>query len=97
MGMAPDFGTKVDSGEDGGGVDPNVVENVGTEWSDKEERMGVEVWNTGDVAKEVPFNELFLGYPEFLTLVIDNSVLVGMSVDDEGAGGSGKKVGEEFI
>ena len=35
MGVAPDFGAKVDSGEDGGGVDPNVVEDVGTEGSNE--------------------------------------------------------------
>ena len=41
--MAPDFGTKVDGGEDGSGVHPDVVEDVGAEGSDKGKGMVVEV------------------------------------------------------
>ena len=57
--------------------------------------MGFKVGNAGDVAKEVPINELFLWDPEFLTTVVDDSVLVRVAVSNEGAGRSGKDVGED--
>jgi len=84
MGMASDLGTEVDGREDSGGVDPDVVEDVGTEGSDEGKGMGVEVRNTGDVAKEVPINELLLWDPEFLTTVVDDCVLMGVTIDGEG-------------
>ena len=93
--MAPDFGAKVDGREDGGGVYPDVVEDIGPEWSDEVERMGVEVGDAGDVAKEITVNEFFLGDPKFLTAVVDNGVLMRVAVNSEGTGGSGEEVGED--
>ena len=93
--MAPDFGAKIYGREDGGGVDPDVVEDVGTEGSDEGERMGIEIGDTGDTAKEVPFNKLFLWDPEFLAAVVNDGVLVWVAVDDEGTSGGSKKVRED--
>ena len=92
--MTPNFGAEIDGGEDGGSVDPNVVEDVGAERSNKVERVGVEVSDAGEVAKEIPFDEFLLGDPEFLAPVVDNCVLVGVTVDGEGAGGCGEEVGK---
>ena len=93
--MAPDLGAKIDGGEDSSGIHPNVVEDVGAEGSDKGERMGVEVRDAGDVAEEVSFDEFLLGDPEFLAAVIDDCVLVRVSVGNEGTGGSGEEIGED--
>ena len=90
--MTPDFGAKIDGGEDGGGVYPNIVKNVGTEWGDEGKGVSVEVWNAGDVTEEVPFNEFFLRDPKFLTAVVDDGVLMGMTVGDKGAGRGGKEI-----
>ena len=95
MGVAPDFGAKVDSWEDGGGVYPNVVEDVGTEGSDKGKGMGIKVDDAGDVAKEVAVDKLLLGDPKFLTAVVNDCILVRVAVDGEGAGGGGEEVGED--
>ena len=95
MGVAPDLGTKIDGWENGGGVYPNVVENVSAKGGDERKRMGVEVGDTGDVTKEVAVDELLLGNPKLLTAVVDDSVLVRVAVDSEGAGGSGEEVGED--
>ena len=92
--MTPDFGAKVDGGEDGGGVDPNVVKNVSAEWSDKRKGVGFKVGDAGDVAKEVSIDEFFLWDPEFLTSVVNDGILVRVAVSNEGAGGSGEEVGE---
>ena len=49
---------------------------------------------TGDVAKEVAFDELFLWNPKFLAAVVNDCILVRVAVSDEGTGGGGKEVGE---
>ena len=96
MGVAPDFGAKVNGGEDGGSIDPNVVEYVGVEWDDEGKGMGFKVGDAGDVAKEVFFDEFFLWDPEFLTMVVDDGVLVRVTVGNKGAGRSSEDVGEDI-
>ena len=96
MGVAPDLGAEVYSGEDGGGVDPHVVEDVSAEWGDERKGMSVEVWDAGDIAKEVALDELLLGNPEFLSAVVDNRVLMGVAVDGESAGRGGEKIRKNF-
>ena len=96
MGVAPDFGAKINSGEDGRGVYPDVVEDVGTERGDKGKWVIVKVGDAGEVVKEVPVNELFLWDPEFLAAIVDNGVLVWVTVDGKGTGGSGEEVGKNF-
>jgi len=94
--VAPDFGAEVNGGEDGGSIYPDVVEDVCVERGDEMERMGVKVWDTGDIAKEVPVNKFLLSDPKLLAVVVDDCILVGVLVDDEGTGGRGKEVGEEI-
>ena len=93
--MAPNFSAEINGWEDGGSVDPDVVKDIGAEWGDKGKGMGVEVGDAGDVAEEVTVNELLLWNPEFFTTVVDNGVLVGVTIDDEGTSGSGEEVGED--
>ena len=95
MGVAPDLGAEIDGWEDGRGVYPDVVKDVGVEGSDKGERIGVKVGNAGDVAKEVAVDQFLLWYPKLLTTVVNDCVLVRVAVDGEGAGGGGKEVGED--
>ena len=95
MGVAPNLGAKVYGWEDGGGVDPHVMEDVGAEWGNEGKGMGVEVWDAGDVPEEVSFNKLLLGDPKFLAAVVDDGVLVWVAVDSEGAGGGGEEVRED--
>ena len=95
MGVAPNFGTEIDGREDGRGVYPDVMEDVGPKWSDEMKGMGVEVGNAGDVAEEISFDKLLLWNPKFLTSVVDDSVLVRVAVGDKGAGGGGEEVGED--
>ena len=95
MGVVPDFGAKVDGGEDGGGVHPDVVEDVGAEWGDEGKGMGVEIGDAGEIAEEVPINKLLLQDPEFLTAVVDDCILVRMAVDGEGTSRGGEEVGKD--
>ena len=95
MGVAPDLGTEVNGREDGRGVYPNIVEDVSMEWGDKMEGVSVKVGNAGDVAEDVPIDELLLWNPKFLTAVIDDGVLMGVPVSDKGTGRSGEEIGED--
>ena len=94
--MAPDLGAEIDGWEDGRGVYPDVMEGVGPEWSNEMKGVGVEVGDTGDVAKEVSLDKLFLGDPKFLAAVVDNGVLVRVTVDGKGTGRGGEEIGEDF-
>ena len=58
--------------------------------------MSLKVGDVGDKAEEVTFNKLFLQDTEFISVVIDDSVLVRVSVNNKGTGGSSEEVGEEI-
>jgi len=96
MEVPANLGTKVNTRKRAIRVDPDVVEDVGLEWSDKGDGVLVEVNNVRKGAKEVIFDKFFLGYPEFLTLVVDDSVLVRVLVIDKGAGRSVEEVRKEI-
>ena len=73
----------------------DVVKDVGAEWGDEGERVVVKVRDAGNVAEEIPFDKLLLGNPKLLTAVVDDCVLVRVTVDGEGTGGGGEEVGED--
>ena len=93
--MAPDLGAEVDGREDSHGVYPDVVEDVGTEGSDKGEWVVVKVGDAGDVVEEVPVDELLLWDPKFLTMVVDDGVLVWVAIGNKGAGWGSEEVGKK--
>ena len=95
MGVSANFGAKVNMRKRTVRTDPDVVENVGTEWGDKRNGVSFKIWDTGDETKEVPFNKLFLRNPELFSTVVDDGVLMGVAVDSEGAGRSVEKIGKE--
>ena len=101
MGVSTNLGTKVNRRKRAIRLDPNVVENISPKRSDKGDRVVVKVVDTGKKAKEVTCYKFFLWYPEFLTTVVDNGILIGVMVDGEGAGGSvekiWKKVGYRYL
>jgi len=95
MGVMADFGTKVDRGKGAIGLDPDVIEDVSTEWGDKGDRVVVKVNDVREGAEEILFDELLLRYPKFLAVVVDDGVLMGVTVDGKGTGRGVEKVGEE--
>ena len=60
MGVVPDFGTEIDGREDSCSVYPDVMEDVGPEWSDEMKGVGVKIRDTGDVMEEVAVDEFLL-------------------------------------
>jgi len=87
MGMSANLGTKVNRRKRAVRFDPNVVENIGPKGGDKRDRVAVKIVDTREEVKEVTCYEFFLWNPEFLAAVVDNGVLMGVTVDGEGAGG----------
>jgi len=92
MGVSTNLGTKVNRRKRAVRLDPNVVENISPKRGDKGDRVVVKVVDTRKKAKEVMCYKFFLWYPEFLTMVIDNGILMGVTVDGEGAGRSVEKI-----
>ena len=70
----------------------NVGKNVKTR--DGGRRDGGTSDDVSGAVRDVEKGIFFLGYPEFLAAVINNSVLVRVAVDGVSAGGGVEKVGE---
>jgi len=94
--VSANLGTKVNRRKRAVRLDPNVVKDIGPEWGDKGNQMVIEISDARKGAEEVSFNELLLRYPKFLAAVVDNGVLVGVSVDGVGTGGGVEEIGEEI-
>jgi len=101
MGVSANLGTKVNRRKRAVRLGPNVVEDVGPKWSNEGDGVVTKVDDTGDKAKEILFYKLFGWYPELLSAVVDDLVLVRVSVDGKGTGGGmeeiGKKVGYRYL
>jgi hypothetical protein len=69
---------------------------VGMKGCDEEGRVVVEGVIVGDSEEEVFVNVLILQTPDFLTMFIDDGVLMWVVGNSGGAGWGGKEVGEEF-
>jgi len=95
MGVSTNLGTKVNRRKRAIRLDPNVMENVSAEWGDEGDRVVIEVDDARKGAEEVLFDELFLGYPKFLATVVDNGVLMGVTVNGKGAGRGMEKIRKE--
>jgi len=95
MGMSANLGTKVNRRKRAVRFDPNVMENIGPERDDKGDRVVVKVVDARKETKEVMCYKFFLWDPEFLTAVVDNSVLMGVLVVGKGTGGGVEEVGEK--
>jgi len=97
MGVSANLGAKVNTRKRAFRIDPDVMENVGTKWGNKRNWVSFKVGDTGNETEEVTFNELFLWDPVLFSAVVDDCVLMGVSVNGEGTGGGVKEIGEEVF
>jgi len=93
--VSANLGAKINMRKRAIRIDPDVMENVGTEWGNKRDWVSLKIGDTGDETEEVMFNKFFLGNPKLFSTVVDDCVLVRVVVDDVGASGSSEEVGEE--
>ena len=96
MGVPADLGAKINRRKRAIRIDPDIMKDVSTEWGNERDQVSLKVGDAGDKMKEISFNKLFLGDPEFLSLVVDDGVLMWVAIDDEGASRSGEEVREEI-
>jgi len=97
MGVSADFGAKVNTRKRAVRIDPDIMKDVGTKWGNKRDWVSLKVRDTGNEAEKVTFDELFLGDPELFSAVVDDYVLMGVSVNGEGTGRGMKEIGEEVL
>ena len=95
MGVSTNLGTKVNRRKRAVRLDPNVMKNVSSEWGNEGGGIVIKINNARERAEEVPFYELFLGYPKFLTAVVDDGVLMRVTVNSKGTGGGVEKIRKE--
>jgi len=94
--VSANLGAKVNRRKRAIQFSPNIVKDVSTKGGDKGDGVVVKVVNARKKTKEVTFYKLFLWYPKFLTMVVDNLVLVRMMVDSVGTSRGVEEVGEEI-
>jgi len=90
--VSANLGTKVNRRKRAVRLDPNVVKDIGPEWGDKGNQMVIKISDVRKGVEEVLFNKLLLRYPKFLAAVVDDGVLVGVSVDGVGTGRGSEEV-----
>ena len=96
MGVTTDFSAEVDVGERAVGSNLDGVEYVGTEGSDPEIGVVLEVSVVGDIVEEVFGKVFFLQDPELFSTFVDDRVLVRVVVSGSGAGRGNEEVGKGF-
>jgi len=93
--VSANLGAKINMRKRAVRVDPDVMKDVGVKWGYERDWVSLEVRDTGDNTEEVLFDELFLWDPELFSAIVDDCVLMWVSVNGEGAGGGVEEIGEE--
>jgi len=94
--VAANFGTKVDGRKGAVRLDLDVMKNVSVEWGDKGNWMVIKISNVREEMEEVLFYKFFQWYPKLLAAVINNLVLVRVTINGVSTNGGGEEIGEEI-
>jgi len=97
MGVPADLGAKVNMRKRAIRIDPNIVEDIGTEWGNKRDRMSLKIRDTGNKTKKIALDKFLLRNPKLFSIVVDNCVLVQVAVDNVSTSGGMEEVGEEVL
>jgi len=97
MGVPADFGAKINTRKRACRIDPDVIKDVGAKWGNKRNWISFKVGDAGDETEEVTFDKFLLWDPELFSAIVDDCVLMGVSVDGEGTGRGVEEVGEEVF
>ena len=96
MGVSTNLGTKVNRRKRAIRTDPNVVKNVGPKGSDKGDRVVIEIGDAREETEEIPFNKFLGENPKLLTMVVNDLILVRVSVNGKGTGGGMEEIRKEI-
>jgi len=97
MGVPADLGAKINTRKRAIRIDPDIMEDVGAEWGNKRDWVSLKVGDARNEVEEVTFDEFLLWDPELFSTVVDDCVLVQMTVNNVSASGGMEKVGEEVF
>ena len=92
--MSANLGTKVNRRKRAVRLDPNVVEDVGPKRGDKRDGVVVKVVDTREETEEIPFYKFFRWYPKLFTAVINDLILVRVTINGVSTGRSVEKIRE---
>jgi len=95
MGVSTNLGTNVNRRKTTDSVNMNVMVDVHTERGNKGNGVGFKVRNMGEKAKKVSFYVFFLWDPMFFSAVVDDGVLVWVTVNSKSTSGGIEEVGKE--
>jgi len=97
MGVLADLGAKVNMRKRAVRIDPDIVEDVGTEWGNKRDQVSLKIGDTGNKTKKVALDKFLLRNPKLFSVVVDDCVLVRVAVDDVSISRGMEEVGEEVL
>jgi len=97
MGVSADFGAKINTRKRAIRIDPDVIKDVSTKWGNKRDGVSLKIGDARKELKEVTLDELFLWDPKLFSMIINDCVLMRVSVNGEGTGGGVEEVGEEIF
>jgi len=95
VGVLANLGTQVNRRKRTARLNPNIVKDVSPEWGNKGNGVVIKIRDAGKKAEEVMLNKFFCWDPELLAAVIDNLVLVQVTIDSVGAGRGIEEIGEK--
>jgi len=86
------FGTKINRRKRAVRFDPNVVKDISLKRGDKRNGVIIKISDMGKEPEEVLFYKFFQWNPKLFTAVVNDLVLVRVTVNGVSAGGGGKEV-----
>jgi len=92
MGVSTNFGANVNRRKTTISVDVNIIVDIHAERGNEGSGVGLKIRDTGEKTEEVPFYVLFLWDPMFFSTVVNDGVLVWMTVNGKGASRGLEKV-----
>ena len=95
--MPADFGAKINTRKRAIRIDPDVMKDIGTKWGNKRDGVSLKIGDTREETEEFMFNKFFLRDPKLFSAIINDCVLMRVSVNGEGTGGGVEEVGEEIF
>jgi len=95
MGVSTNLGTNVNRRKMTNSVNVDVIVNVRMKRGNEGNGVSFKIGNAWEKAKEVSFYVLFLWNPILFSVVIDNGVLVWVTINSKSTGGGVEEMGEK--
>ena len=95
MGVSTNLGTNVNRRKMTNSVNVDIMVNVHVKRGNEGNWVGFKIGNVWEKAKEVSFYVLFLWNPILFSVVVDNGILVWVTINSESTSGGFEEIGKE--